>query len=301
MKFLKKAADFAPKKSAKYLLHEHLGGFGKGRSLKTLHASELTKPEGLCPRMYALSDVVKVNPKDEWLSTSQVMTFQIGRDQEENIVNWFADMGRAICHWKCVACGTTHEFCSRPIGCKECGTKAFKPKEVRFVSAINGASCGVDMLLNMGEGKLRPFELKTMDKDEFKALLAPLAEHKLRTNFYLRIIDESASQWSSLINTNKAGVLYTSKGGFGVADPELKKWNIPESFSPFKEWEVTRDDEATDYLAERAQIVHDYRAGKIGMPQGLCKTAFDKRAQGCVCKKPCWSGDHPVKHMWKTS
>jgi hypothetical protein len=46
-------------------------------------------------------------------------------------------------------------------------------------------------------------EIKTMMKDQFKDLVGPLAEHKLRTNFYLRIIAESGHNWASLIESSR--------------------------------------------------------------------------------------------------
>lgn len=299
--FLKKAKTMRPKNSLKVLLHQHLSGFEPGRSLKRIHASELTKTEGMCPRKYALADVVKAQPKDEWLTTSHAMTYQIGRDQERNLVQWFADMGKAVCHWKCVACGTMHEFQLRPHACKSCGTKRFDANEVRFESALSSASCGVDMLLALGEGALRPVEIKTIDKDEFKSLAAPLAEHKWRTQFYLRIIAESEHHWSNNVATDAATVLYVSKGGFGCLDPDLKKWGLSEQFSPFKEFEITRDDTSTEPLFQRAKVVKDYRDGKVGMPCGLCSTAHSQRAQNCPVRKECFSGDYPVEYDWKTS
>ena len=41
--------------------------------------------------------------KDRWLTTSETVTFDMGRDLEKRVVNAFADMGKAVCHWKCVA------------------------------------------------------------------------------------------------------------------------------------------------------------------------------------------------------
>ena len=73
-------------------------------------------------------------------------------------------MGKAFCHWKCLACGTCTNSSSADE-MRSCGTKNLRPKEVRFESAETGASCGVDMLLALGEQKLKPVELKTMDKD----------------------------------------------------------------------------------------------------------------------------------------
>lgn len=296
--FLKKAKELVPANSIRYLLHKHLSGYDPARPLSRIHASELTRAEGFCPRFYALHDVTKSKPKDRYLTTSEHMTFQIGRDEERNVVNWFAEMGKAICHWKCVACGSQHEFCFRPKACGTCGCRVLEPKEVRFESAANGASCGVDMLLAMGHPLLRPVELKTMDKDEFKALKAPLAEHRWRTNLYLRLIDESDHPWSKQVATDRATIVYISKGGYGVLDPELAKWGLFEKFSPFKEYEIVRDDSQTDDLVARAQAVTDFRKKKAGMPCGICPTALSKRAAGCPMKKHCFSGAYPPEHDW---
>lgn len=299
VKFLKKAKELAPPKSLKFFLHRHLSDYDPARSLKVLHASELTKAEGFCPRFYALADLTGYKGKDRWLTTSERMTFQIGRDQERNLVLWFAEMGKAVCHWKCVACGILHEFQLRPKGCSKCGCKALEPKEVRFQSAINGASCGVDMLLAIdGKNKLTPVEIKTMDKEQFKALKAPLAEHKWRTNFYLRIISESSHSWSNLVSSEAAQVLYVSKGGYGCADPEPAQWGLYDKFSPFKEWTIKRDDAETDGLNARAKAVTDYRKQLVGVPCGICETAFTKRATGCPLKGACFSGDYPAEYDW---
>jgi len=301
IKFLKKAKELHPQHSLRYLLHRHLSGYEPARPLINVHASELTKSKGFCPRYYALHDVASVKQKDRWLSTSEAMTFQIGRDQEKNIVNWFADMGKAVCHWKCVACGTMHHMQLRPVKCVACGVKTFDPKEVRFKSAINGASCGVDMLLALGKPKLTPVEIKTMDKDEFKLLKAPLAEHKWRTNLYLRLIAESDHHWSEMVSTDKATILYTTKGGYGVADPEIKKWGLSDAYSPFKEFEIIRNDADTDNLVVPAKVVKDFRDGKVGMPCGICPTAMSKRATYCPLKTKCFSGDYPVEYDWKVN
>lgn len=296
--FAKKAKDFLPVKSLKFMLHEHLCGKEPGRTIKNIHASDLTKPEGMCPRYYALHDVTETDQKDEWLTTSEQVTFHIGRVLQDAVVNWFADMGKAIGHWQCLGCGHLHEFQLRPTKCETCEGSSFVPKEVRFVSAVTGASCGVDMLLSLGQDTLTPVELKTMDKDQFAALVAPLSEHRLRTNLYLRIIAESDQPWSEKVNTKTAKIMYITKGGYGSTDPELAKWGNKEKFSPFKEYDVERSDKATDAIMLRAKVVKDFRDGQVGMPTGVCPTALSKRAVYCSKKHPCWSGQFPPEHDW---
>lgn len=299
--FLKKAKSMLPERSVKYLLHQFMTGFSAGRTYKTVHASSLTKAEGFCPRMYALADVTSTQPKDEWLSTSQRMTFQIGRDQEKNIVNWFADMGRAVCHWKCTHCGAKAMFQRRPKSCLNCPGGDFEPEEVRMTSEVTGASAGLDMIVAMGDPLMRIVELKTMDKEQFKELSAPLAEHRWRTNLYMRIAAESSSPWSKMIDTEQATILYVTKGGYGNLCPDVKKWGLSDSFSPFKEYVIKRDDKETEEPSRRAKVVKDFRAGLVPMPCGICSNALSQRAKSCPLKSACFSGDYPPVYDWKAA
>ena len=298
MHFAKKLKDFMPQRNLRYLLHDHLSGFEAPRSLRKVHASELTRPEGFCPRFYALADAAKIKPKEEWLGAADIATWQLGRMWQDSIVHWFADMGRAVGHWKCLACNQLHEFQKRPVKCAGCGSRAFKPEEVRFESAVSGASCGIDMMVDVGDPLLLPVEIKSMAKDPFKELLAPLAEHRLRTALYLRLIAESEHPWSSLVQHDRAKVLYVCKGGY-VADPELKRWGLADRYSPFKEFDVGRDDAQTEEPSRRARVVKDYRSGAVAMPSGICSNALARRARQCPLAKLCFSGDHPPGYHWQ--
>ena len=306
MTFIQKAKALDYTKSVKYLLHNHLAGMEPDRGKDVVHASELSKDEGVCPREYALYRITKSKPGARYLSTAENVTFTMGTMLQDIVVQTFADMKKAIGHWRCRSCHHLHEFQLRPWACATCGSKAgFKAEEVRFQSAICGATCGVDLLLALGEPKLRPIEIKTIDKDMFKdkhtgkELVAPLAEHKLRTTFYLRLIAESDHPWASMVSTEAATILYVSKGGFGCQDAQLKTWGLKETFSPFKEFTITRDDKMVEALARRAKIVKDFHDGKIGMPCGVCPTAFAKRAKWCAQRVPCFSGEYPAQHQWK--
>lgn len=298
--FLKKGGLKKPPLSVKYLLHQRLSDFDKARPISRIHASALTQEgeRAFCPRYYALHDVTKQKLKDEWLTTSQRMTFQIGRDQEKNIVNWLGEDNRAICDWKCVYCGHKHEFMFKPMKCTKCGCKVTDPVEIRFQSSISGASCGIDLLAKLDTPKLVPVELKTLDKEVFKTLEAPQAEHKWRTTYYLRLIAESDSPLAKRIDTTQARILYVSKGGFGCADTEMQKFGMNDKFSPFKEFTIKRDDKLTDSLHLMAKTVTDFREGTVGMPKGICPSSMCKRAKACSIKGACFSGEHPAEYDW---
>lgn len=295
--FLKKLRDVVPKQSLRYMLHDHLSGPQPGRPLTTIHASALTKHDGMCPRYYALHDVQKIKPGSEYLSAADVVTYDIGNDLQQRVMHAFADMDAAVGHWQCLACRLTHTFRPRPKSCAKCGCESFRAEEVRFVSAVTGASCGVDLLVKGFGPKLRPIEIKTMGRDEFKGLMAPLAEHRLRTNLYLRIIAESDHEWAAQVATDAARILYACKAGY-VADPELKSWGLTDLYSPFKEYVIHRKDADTEEVSRRSRAVKDFRDGNTGMPCGICTTALVKRAQYCSQRKACFSGDYPPEHDW---
>lgn len=297
--FAKTMSQRSPTDSLRYMLHHHLSGPEPARPLSRVHASSLTKEGGICPRYYAIHDITGAKQKNEWLSTSENVTFRMGHDFQEQITHTFADMGKAIGHWKCYACAHIHEFCHRPSSCSKCGCKAFKAEEVRFASAISGASCGIDLLLTRGAGrKLLPIEIKTMDKDEFKKLAAPLQEHKLRTSLYLRLISESDHPWSEFVDTTEARILVGSKGGYGCESLDLKQMGLSDRYSPFKEFVVKRDDKWSDEMSWRAKAVKDYRENKVGVPCGVCPTAMSQRAMKCPVKSQCFSGDIPSEYDW---
>lgn len=300
MSFFKKVGAHIPHHSPKYQLHKALTGFYEGRSLENMHASSLTNGE-TCPRMYALADVTKAEAGQEWLKASEAFTYEFGRTIQELIVNHLADAGIAWGHWKCLACATVYQHGYRPERCEECGCLGFKPEEVRFTSKETGQSAGIDCLLRFPNGGLmKPLEIKTQDKDVFKGLVAPLAEHRERSNLYLRTIEESDDPHVEWYDTQEITVLYVSKGTYGVADPEPAKWGFGDRFSPFKEFVVQRDDSKTQHLVDRAKIVKRYRAGEIGMPCGICPTALTPTAQKCVVKKACFSGEFPPEYDWKS-
>lgn len=297
--FMKKLSSLVPAHDLKYLLHSHLNVKEPERSTRTMHASEVTK-EGFCPRYYALMDTTDTAPPARWVTTSDQVTWRIGRVLQDAVVEWCAEMGRVIGHWACLGCGKVHEFQARPTKCDHCRCRAFAPEEVRITSTESGISGGFDMLISLSPTKLRVVEIKTIDKDKFKELVAPLAEHRIRTALYLRLVAECDHPWAKRIDTKSADILYVTKGGFGCQDDELKGWGLHEVFSPFKRFTIKHTDADTDELCRQATVVKQFRDGTAGMPEGICHTALDKRAKACAACKACFSGDYPAENLWRT-
>ncbi|NOQ30175.1 MAG: hypothetical protein GQ570_03535 [Helicobacteraceae bacterium] len=207
----------------------------------------------------------------------------------------------AVGVWKCDHCSTESSFGKHPQTCQVCKRSDWKYIEPRFMSEVCGASGGIDLLVSLpGEKKLRVVEIKTIDKDMYKTLVAPLAEHTLRTNLYLRLVEESNSPYKTMVNTKEGMVFYMVKG-FGTKDTTLTDFAIMDApFSPFKEFFVKRNDDHTDAVVEKAKQLHDWRNQVTGLPARICSTNVCKRASKCTVKKYCWAaGNQPGELKFK--
>ncbi len=298
MRFIKNKKAKEPD-TLKYHLHKKLSGTEPARPTKRVHASEMMKTgmycadHEFCPREFALLDTLKTTRPDEYVSTSSRSTWNHGNMYANWIVHLFADMGKAVGDWKCQYCESEYKLQKRPRKCKECQHIKFKYEELRFLSQESGISCGVDFLFVQADDTLKPVELKTIKEDEFKLLAGPLAEHKWRTNLYLRIIEDSEGEFKECIDTSSGIVLYSAKAGWGAKDPDLDKLGFPEDvFSPFKEFLITRDDKQTQVKWEHARRLKEFRSGSKGMPLGICSSQWCKRAEGCSVVKECFSGKY---------
>lgn len=278
-------------------LHRQLAGTHPGRPLTRVHASDVTYAAyQFCPRERAYQHLLKKKPRDQRISTSEHMTFGIGHYVEDEVIETFVEAGMAVGDWKCKHCGSMYVFCKRPPVCKDCGHKHFEHIEKRVTSELSDISCGLDLLLALpGQSKHTVVEIKSIDKDVFKELKAPLAEHEQRTKLYLRCLDESSQPWTNLVRKDQAFVLYVSKGGYGTACEEVPLWEFwDQAFSPFKDFPILRDDKSIDCVVGPAL---EYKAWKelfaeIGeeapLPPRICNSSLDKRAKKCSCLNPCF-------------
>ena len=279
----------------KRLLHARIGGYELDRSKKTVHASDVTKndPE-FCPRLSRLMDVdPSIKMGSQHIGTAQAVTFADGRDKQARLNNeWLRDL--MVGDWKCTSCGATRQFTKAPKGgCDNAKVRCnWVYEEVRVKDPVTGISGGLDALIAVGQGKkLRMIECKIVDKDFYKDLKAPFAEHRVRTRLYLRLIANSKQAWAKQIETAHATVLYMMRG-FGAKDDEGE-------ITPFKEYMVKRDDAETDVYAAKAQALTLSRTDPDkGFPCGTCTTMMSPRAQRCPAAKQCFSSKYPGRITW---
>jgi hypothetical protein len=280
-----------PKQSIISVLKQTLGGSQPGRSMKVLHASDVTQTD-FCPRRWAFFDLFEKDPPMDTVSTAMDMTYRMGTVTERLLVEEWA--GEAVVgNWRCRWCGDKRSMVPKPDG--YCGGQAPWPTPRKHwwqycqmvVEApeydIQG---GLDALFNIGAPQLVVTELKTLNPVEFDSILTPFPEHRLRTNLYMWILDHSQNPYKDKINTTEARVLYISRG-YGKMNAE---WN---EILPFKEFVVKRNDADLAEFLKRAAALRVFR--KVGhMPHGICSTALDKIAKKCSVAQACFSGTYPA-------
>lgn len=261
-----------------------------GRPYNTLHASEvMSEMQDFCPRERAYMVAAELDPPGETLGAAQAFTFALGWQIQENVTNAARLAGIAWGQWKC-RCG----FEYRGFGvdkCPKCTHTQMAYIEDRFQSAISGVSGSVDLLVLTGKwgtgGCLSIVEIKSMMKEQFKELALPLASHRVRTSAYLRLVEESTHPFRDLVDTSHAKILYACKGGY-VSNPELKEHG--HHFTPFKEYEIKRDDSLTDAHLARGEAFTLWLSGKtMELPQRICETSTCPRAKSCPAVLKCFS------------
>lgn len=281
-----------PADQVRYHLHRALARREAPRYAEGfIHASEVTRedPE-FCPREWALYDLTGKRPRERDSTAANQVVYAVGHLYQDLVTGWLG--GMVVGDWTCCDCKSTHGFTKKPAFCQACRKVEvdFHYREVRFTSRISGASCGIDILVDLpGTTKLTVVEVKTEKQEEFKKLIMPRAEHRARTSFYLRIIEESGDIYKKVVDVRRARVLYVSKGGWGEKDPRILRWKIAGdgAWSPFKEFVVERDDAVVLPYHVQALRLHQYRqTGEL--PKGVCGTQFCQRAKGCPVVGPCF-------------
>ncbi len=296
--FLKRSVDKVGKLIIKDLLHSKVGGSEPARGQQTIHASDLTKQNnqwgvGYCPREVRLREVMPDAPKrpPQFLPVATAVTFNEGRDKQKRLnEDWLVDIMYG--DWVCLSCTVRREFCLRPeeIDDEYQHVHVWQYEEPRIIDYISKTSGGLDAIVDVGREKLHIIECKIMKADDFKSLVAPLSEHRVRTKLYLRQVAGSRQKFAKKIETDYAHILYIMRGhGCKQEDGRI---------SPFKEFIVERDDaEVQHYIGMAHALTLSRQDDKI-FPAGVCNTQMDSRAVKCPLSKVCFSSKFTGNITW---
>lgn len=262
------------------------------RGFKTIRASAVTNQyTQFCPREVALLDILKRKPKDDYLTVATQVAFAQGESLHKLTREvWLGDV--AVGHWACKHCGHVTHFSKRPkVTCTKCGHSSYAYLEVD-IAGDKGIHGSLDLLVDEGDEKHVLVEIKTMDKDQHKELVAPLAEHRIRTNLYLHLLRTSENPYADYVQKDFARVLYISKG-YGS-----KSAGGP--ISPFKDYVVKYDPKPLPFYLAKAEEVQVFRSeGKI--PARICPSGFIDRAKKCSCLAECWAEKYPAGSTYASS
>lgn len=294
MNFIAKlAAEKQQEQTLSRYLQENLEGYSKARSVNRVHASDLTKDNpAFCPREIALMRITGKKRKDQFLGQALKVTFAIGESYHDMIRNvWLRNI--AVGNWKCPHCEYKIEFSKLPkIKCPTCGSDKWVYDEVGFKSTELDITGSIDFIADLQMQKSVIVEIKSMDKDQFAELIAPLAEHRVRTNLYLKIIDSSESKLKERITLDHARVIYVSKG-YGKKD-------INGKFTPFKEYIVQRNDDVLEPYTKKAIMMKKFTDEGV-IPCGVCKNSFDPRIKACLAAPDCFGMSYPAGSIYKAT
>lgn len=283
----------APKESIIATVLKNLGGAEKGRAREVLHASDVTKPD-FCPRREALLDLAGSKwGHHAFLSPAQEITYLMGKTTAKLLLEQWAGSA-SIGNWRCRRCGDQRTMTSKPLN--GCGKVQFglsadcqwEYEEVVIDSPLSGISGSLDAFFEVGAPKLLVTEIKTVNAEDFQEIVVPLPEHRIRTNLYLKLIAESNWVYKDRINLHEAAVFYVSRGH------GKKNVDHGNKIIPFKEYKVTRNDEALFPILQKARQLKVFR-DTTTMPSGICATAMDHYAKSCSFCKECFSGDRPAE------
>jgi rubrerythrin len=268
-----------PKKEVINVLLKNMSKDYPERSHKQVHASDVTK-EDWCPRQFALMDKLKMERPPRFIPAGLKATFDVGNLTSDLMrEEWLGD--GSVGHWRCIYCFHLHELTAKPKQCVACGSKQYKYVETHFVDHEIDVSGSIDVLLDLKGPKLIPGEIKIIKADMFDELVAPLAEHRIRTQLYLRLIEKAANKWSPYVHQHRAKVIYVSRG-FG------KKSAEHGHIIPFKEFDVKRDDSAVEPYLHKPRQLKAYRKQNGPLPDAVCDNPLCSTAKKCPVRKHCF-------------
>ncbi|ANO57622.1 hypothetical protein [Vibrio phage vB_VhaS-a] len=270
-------------------IQQTMSGHDPDRPYQRLHASDVTDQNvEFCPRERCLLIATNAEQKSRFISTETRTYFDIG-EAYHDLVREKWGLRISFGDWRCLGCNHVHRRVKKPNGCVKCGNINLKYDELRVKSETTSISCGIDWQIQSPKlNAPMAIEIKSIAPGEFKKLVAPHAEHRIRTRLYLFALNDATNPITcEHLNKDQAAVLYVSKGA-GYKEEYLGGSGFKEKKSVFKLFMVERDDAEIEPYLQKGLSVKKFREGGI-LPERICKTPNDKRAKQCAMCKGCWN------------
>lgn len=291
MKFIRRVSD-SNKNITDLLLHA-VGGQEKARPIYPVHASDLTRedPE-FCPRRIVLHRILGTPIPPQKVPHAMRVTWDEGNDKQARMNNNYL-RDYMVGRWECDRCLTVLHWGPCPDYEDHGDCTAGRSHKWRYVEPFfrhpSGFTGSVDGVVKISADVLRLIEVKIIKSDFFRDLKAPYGEHRIRTQLYLRLVDENKEFKSHGIDTKYGHIIYIMRGH--------GQKNSQGVISPFKEFIVQRSDKEVDrYIAmsSAASVTAKTKeALRLKTPKGICSTMMCRRASVCEVAKQCFSGEYP--------
>lgn len=230
-------------------------------SNETMRVSSIVK---LCPREEALRHKHGL-AKIEKIEARLKRTFDFGRAFHTLVQNeWLGPWGLLWGNWICVACGTSHEYCTYPTCCTRCGNKKFLYEELSFFNEEYGITAHPDGIMVTPNGNII-LELKTVNARQYKLVSdmrrSPLEQHIFQINMYM---------WLS-----------------GLKDGLILYFDKDESM--LCQFNISYNELIVDMLLQRVKKTRQCILDNVVPEEKICEKSDCTRAKTCVVRKYCFS------------
>jgi hypothetical protein len=170
-----------------------------------IHSSSL---DNFCARRAAIFDKNNSTPR-EYVQGAMKIVWKMGRAVEEHIREaLISSLGKKNFHgqWECKCGKTKHIGLWADKDCQVCGTKTNNYKELTIYNEEYKIANNPDLVAVSKNNQKIIIEIKSMNKEDFDELEAPLSSHVRQANRYVRF-----SRMNGSVTSGKVTIVYARK------------------------------------------------------------------------------------------
>ena len=242
------------------------------------HVSSIVNPN--CMRKLLLGSRDNMPVYRPWMKSSDKILWAMGRACEAHIRSQFitARAKKGIYGvWSCV-CGVTSRtgYYSSCV-CDKCGKDADVYGEYRVENHEVMLSGQIDLLVQLANERLVVVETKSMNKDEFDKLEAPVPAHILQALAYRRLLIETGFNMA-----DEVCIVYASKG-YVFKGSVYKEFCVNTGSTS-----LTSFMRVVDTMWDIARDTAEHRRNRT-LPDRVCSHVGDTKAKQCHKVAECFS------------
>lgn len=274
-RFVKSAAELeSSQPPIDSLVYNRLMRTERDRDCDPIHASDLTKKD-FCAREIWLRRHHEILGRERFIPAQLGWAFKFGDFLNDVLTN---DILRDTIYgeWECDRCHHRYVGMAKDK-CTKCANGRYKYREIVMTDAGLRVISSKDLFLAHNNALLM-HEIKSMDKDEFRNIKAPLPEHQERTHLYMYLVRRNIAQYKALekfLDRNYFYISYFCKC-VGLKHKDTGK------VTPVRTFKLKYDPKIAAPFVERARLV----AGKT-IPPPISEKRAHKHCRECTAKQLC--------------